>query len=93
MYYSSFSAAAAGMFNWPVIDLLQNKDECLSGQYILSSAINKEERETWKVQREVQNEYIVYEKNMDITLLVCWFQNKLFYVIAVLTVIYVFSRF
>ena len=51
MYYSSFSAAAAGMFNWPVIDLLQNKDESLSGQYILSSAINKKEIETWKVQR------------------------------------------
>ena len=26
---SSFSAIAAGTFNWPMIDLLQNKDELL----------------------------------------------------------------
>ena len=42
---------------------------------------------------EVQNEYIAYEKNMGITLWVWWFQNKLFYVMAVLSVIYVFLRF
>ena len=38
---------------------------CLSGQYILSSAVNKKERETWKVQCESSKwkvYYIVYEK-------------------------------
>ena len=53
---------------------------CLSGQYILSSATNKKERETWKVQcgsSKWKVYYIVYEKNMDITLWVCWFQSKL----------------
>ena len=38
---------------------------CLSGQYILSSAINKKERETWKVQcgsSKWKVYYIVYEK-------------------------------
>ena len=69
---------------------------CLSGQYILSSAINKKERETWKVQcgsSKWKVYYIVYEKNMDITLWVCWCQNKLFYVMAVLAVIYMILRF
>ena len=69
---------------------------CLSGQYILSSAINKKERETWKVQcgsSKWKVYYIVYEKNMDITLWVCWCQNKLFYSMAVLAVIYMFLGF
>ena len=69
---------------------------CLSGQYILSSATNKKERETWKVQcgsSKWKVYYIVYEKNMDITLWVCWCQNKLFYVMVFLTVIYVILRF
>ena len=35
--------------------------------------------------------YIVYEKYLDITLWVCWCQNKLFYAMAVLAVIYVFT--
>ena len=38
---------------------------CLSGQYILSSAINKKERETWKVQcgsSKWKVYYIVYER-------------------------------
>ena len=51
VYCSSFLAVAAGMFNWPMIDLLQNKDGLFEWTvYILSSAINKKERETWKVQ-------------------------------------------
>ena len=69
---------------------------CLSGQYILSSATNKKERETWKVQcgsSKWKVYYNVYEKNMDITLWVCWCQNKLFYVMAVLALIYMFLRF
>ena len=48
---------------------------CLSGQYILSNATNKKERETWKVQcgsSKWKVYYNVYEKNMDITLWVCW---------------------
>ena len=50
---------------------------CLSGQYILSSAMNKKEKETWKVQCRSSKwkvYYIVYEKNMYITLWVwvCW---------------------
>ena len=69
---------------------------CLSEQYILSSAINKKERETWKVKcgsSKWKVHYIVYEKNMGITLRVCWCQNKLFHVMAVLAMIYMFLRF
>ena len=69
---------------------------CLSEQYILSSAINKKERETWKVKcgsSKWKVHYIVYEKNMGITLRVCWWQNKLFHVMAVLAMIYMFLRF
>ena len=29
LYCSSFSAVAAGTFNWPMIDILPNKDESL----------------------------------------------------------------
>ena len=68
----------------------------LSGQYILSNAINKKERETWKVQcgsSKWKVYYIVHEKNMDITLWVCWCQNKLFYVIAVLALLIYFCAF
>ena len=69
---------------------------CLSGQYILSSAINKKERETLKVKygsSKWKVYYIVYEENIDITLWVCRCQNKLFYVMAVLPVIYLFYAF
>ena len=45
-----FSVVAAGRINWTMIDRLQNKDESLNGQYLLSSAINKKEREIWKLQ-------------------------------------------
>ena len=55
----------------------------LSGQYILSSA----------KKRKGKVYHIVYEKNMDITLWPCWCHNKLFYLMAVLTVIYMFLRF
>ena len=68
----------------------------MSWQYILSGAINKKERETRKVQcgsSKWKAYYIVYEKNMDITLCVCRCQNKLFYVMAVLAVIYMFLGF
>ena len=43
----------------------------VNGQHLLSSAINEKERETWKVQRGSSQRkvlYIVYEKNMDITI-------------------------
>ena len=70
---------------------------CLSGQYTyfqVRSIKKKGKHEKvqcgsskWKVYD------IVYEKNMDITLWVCWCQNKLFYVMVVLTVIYTFLRF
>ena len=69
---------------------------CLSGQYIRSSATNKKEKETWRVlcgSSKWKVYYNVYEKNMDITLWVCWCQNKLFYMMAVLAVIYMFSCF
>ena len=61
----------------------KTRKSCFNRQYILSSAINKKERETWKVQcgsSKWKVYYIVYEKNMDITLWVCWCQNKLFYI-------------
>ena len=54
---------------------------CLSWQYILSSVINKKERETWKVECGGSKWKVyctVYEKNMDITLRVYWCQNKCF---------------
>ena len=67
----------------------------LMGQHLLSSAINKKEMEIWKVQcgsTQWKVLYIVYERNMEITIWACWFQNKLVYVIA-LVVIYTFLRF
>ena len=57
----------------------------LNGQHQLSSAINKEERETWKLQCG-SSQWKVYEKYMEITIWVFWCQNKLFYVIAILVV-------
>ena len=79
LFHCSFSAVAAGMFNWPIIDLLQKKDELLEWT-VHTFKCDKKERETWKVQCRSSKwkvYYIVYEKNMDITLWVCWFQSKL----------------
>ena len=68
----------------------------MSGQYILSSAINKKERKTWKVQcgsSKWNVYYTVYEKDMDITLWIWSCQNKLFYVMAVLAGFICFCAF
>ena len=46
----------------------------LNGQHLLSSAINKKEREPWKVQcgsSQWKVKYIVYEEYMEITISVC----------------------
>ena len=48
VYCSSFSAAAVGTFNWPMIGIFQNKNESLEWA---GAAFNKKERETWKIQR------------------------------------------
>ena len=64
VYCSSFSAVAVGMFNWPMIDLLQNKDELLKWA-VHTFKCDKKERETWKVQcgsSKWKVYYIVYEK-------------------------------
>ena len=73
--------------DWPFYETRMNH---LNGQHLLSSAINKKEREPWKVQcgsSQWKVKYIVYEEYMEITISVCWCQNKLFYVIAALLMI------
>ena len=66
----------------------------LNGQYLLSSAIKKKEREHGKYSVEVHSgKYrTVYEQNMEIMTWVYWCQNKLFYVITVPVVICIFLR-
>ena len=92
-YFFSFSAIAAGTFNWPMFDLLRNKDELLEWTVPAFKCDQKKEKEAWKVQcgiSQSKGKYIVYEQNIEnyneewrITVKVCWCQNKLFYVIAV----------
>ena len=69
--WSSFYVRSMNYWNW---------------QHLLSSEIKKKETETRKVQRgnaQWKVKYIVYEKNMEITIWVfCWCQNELVYMIA-----------
>ena len=69
---------------------------CLNGQYLFSSAIKKKERATWKISCGISQWkvwYIVYNKNMKIKIWVCWCENNLFYVIAVLVLIHMLCAF
>ena len=52
VHCSSISAVAAVTFDWLMIDLFwKTRMNHLNRHYLLSSATNKKERETWKVQR------------------------------------------
>ena len=66
---------------------------CLNGQHLLSSVINKKKENmkstVWKCTAE-SILHSIYEKNMEIKIWVCWCQNKLVCVIALLVVIYAF---
>ena len=52
VYCSLFSAVAACTFNCPIVDLLmvETRINRLIGEHLLSSVMNKKERETWKMQ-------------------------------------------
>ena len=66
---------------------------CLNGQHLLSSVINKKKENmkstVWKCTVE-SILHSIYEKNMEIKIWVCWCQNKLVCVIALLVMIYTF---
>ena len=92
-YCSPFSAVAAGTFNWPN-DRSFTKERWtawIDSTFFQVQSIKKKGKHV-KHSVEVHNgKYI--KKNMEITVWIFLFQNKLFYVIAVLVVIYMFLHF
>ena len=73
VYCSSFLTVAACTFDlWSTFH--EHKEELLDKQYLLSSSVDKEEGDTWKLhskntQWKVQ--CMVHENNMKITISVC----------------------
>ena len=71
VYSSLFLAVAACTFNWPMIDLLRNKNESLEWTTLSFKCDQQKRKANMEIQcgstqRKIQ--YIIYEKNMEITL-------------------------
>ena len=80
VYCSSFSAVAAGTLDWPMIDILRNKDEYrLNGQYLLSSAINKK--------RKGNTESIVWKFTMESIVHSIWKEYGNYMLMEIITVL------